>query len=73
MGISQAARSRIEKALNEQERDYAWLARRAGLPYKRVLTELKHSRRPLSLETALAVGEALGLELPELVTESVTS
>jgi DNA-binding phage protein len=73
MGISKAAIDRIESALGEQERDYAWLARRAGLPYKRVLAEVKHERRPLTLETALAVSEALGIELPDLVAEAVAS
>lgn len=67
MGITATALSRIQKALEEQERDYAWLARRARLPYKTVLAEVKHSRRPITLETALAVGDALGIDLPELV------
>lgn len=67
MGNSEQAIDRICAALDEQERDFMWLSRKSGIPYKRVLAEIKHKRRPLTLETALAAGAAVGITLPELV------
>lgn len=67
MGNSELAIQRICTALNDQERDFMWLSRKSGIPYKRVLAEIKHRRRPLTLETALATGSAVGIKLPDLV------
>lgn len=71
MGNSELAIKRICDALDEQERDFMWLSRKSGVPYKRILAEVKHRRRPLTLETALAAGGAVGIELPDLVDASV--
>ena len=59
--------TRIAKALADRGATYAWLARISGFPYKRVLAEIKHQTRPLSLEVTVATAEALDLELPELL------
>lgn len=66
MGTSEQAVTTIRQLLGQQQRSYAWLARMAELPYKRVLAELKHSTRPLSLDTAVACAEVLGLDLPAI-------
>lgn len=60
MGNKNLAASNIRDSLKRKDRTYAWLAREAGLPYKRVLAELKHETRPVTLETTLAAAEALG-------------
>lgn len=57
----------IVTALTDQDHTYAWLARQTGIRYKRLLAELKHRRRPLSLETTVHAGEALGIEVPGLL------
>lgn len=67
MGNSNGAIEKIGTALDEQERTYIWLARKSGVPYKRLLAELKHRRKPLTLEVAIAAGQALGIDLPQLV------
>lgn len=70
MGTSEAAIKTICTALDEQERTFTWLSRKSGVPYRRLLAELKHKSRPLSLETALSVGRAIGIDLPDLVEAS---
>lgn len=57
----------ITQAITNKNATYAWLARVSGLRYKRLLAELKHQTRPLSLETTIAASEALELELPDLL------
>ena len=69
MGHSEAAVNQIIRLKNEQDRSYAWLARNAGVPYKRLLAEVKHKTRPLSLETSLGCASALGADLPSLLVE----
>lgn len=67
MGTSESAVGRLRGELERQERSYAWLSRGSGVPYKRLLSELKYQTRPLSLETAISAGRALGVTLPDLV------
>lgn len=67
MGTSEAAITKICTALDKQERTFTWLSRKSGVPYKRLLAELKHKSRPLSLDTALSAGKAVGIDLPDLV------
>lgn len=66
MGTSEQAVTNIRQHLAQQQRTYAWLARTSELPYKRVLAEVKHSTRPLSLDTAVACAGALGVDLPSI-------
>lgn len=40
-----------------------WLARRTGLPYKRLLNQIKHESRPLELVSAIAAAKILGIDL----------
>lgn len=67
MGNSNQAVSNIRTMITSKDRTYAWLSRQAGIPYKRLLAEVKNGTRPLSLETAMAASAALEVELPELV------
>lgn len=67
MGNSEPAVNNIIRLKNEQDRSYAWLARNAGVPYKRLLAEVKHGTRPLSLETSIGCARALGSDLPTLL------
>lgn len=67
MGYSETAVTKINRLRNEQDRSYAWLARNAGVPYKRLLAEVKHGTRPLSLETSIGCAQALGADLPSLL------
>lgn len=66
MGHTEPAVIKIIRLKNEQERSYAWLARNAGVPYKRLLAEL-NGTRPMSLETSIGCARALGVELPDLI------
>lgn len=67
MGNSDTAVTKITGLMEEQDRSVAWLSRATGIPYKRLLAEIKHQKRPVSLDTALLAADALGSNLPELV------
>lgn len=67
MATTTTAAQTIRRSLKEKDRTFAWLARKAGLDYKRVLREIKHETKPIALDTALAVAPVLDMELPELV------
>lgn len=67
MGNSETAVSNITRLMEKQERSVAWLSRSTGIPYKRLLAEVKNQTRPMSLDTALAAAAALGADLPALV------
>jgi hypothetical protein len=67
MGNSETAVSNITRLMEKQERSIAWLSRSTGIPYKRLLAEVKNKTRPMSLDTALAAAAALGADLPALV------
>ena len=69
MGNNESAAAKVRRLLSEQDRSYAWLARTADVPYKRVLSEVKHESRPMSLDTAVVTSRALGVTLPVLVGE----
>lgn len=68
MGNSEPAAVKIYRLTTEQDRTIAWLSRQSGVPYKRLLAEVLHQSRPLSLETALCAAKALGIDLTDLVT-----
>ena len=53
MGNSSSAVINLRHMINDQDRTYAWLSRQTGIPYKRILSEVKHGTRPISLETAV--------------------
>ncbi len=67
MGNSETAVGNITRLMEQQERSVAWLSRNTGIPYKRLLAEVKNQTRPMSLETALQCADALGADLPALV------
>lgn len=67
MGNSETAVSNISRLMEQQERSIAWLSRSTGIPYKRLLAEVKNKTRPMSLDTAIAAATALGAQLPDLV------
>lgn len=67
MGNSETAVATIAALMVEQERTVAWLSRATGIPYKRLLAEVKHRTKPMSLDTAIRAAGALGSNLPELV------
>lgn len=67
VGNNESAVSTLRQHMKAEGRTYLWLSRATGIPYKRLLSEIKHERSRLSLETALAVSEALDIELPELI------
>lgn len=67
MGNSKQAVDNIRNMIDSKQRSYAWLSRQAGIPYKRLLAEVKNDKRSLSLETAIAVAGALNTELPALM------
>ncbi|WP_187250422.1 hypothetical protein [Microbacterium sp. 4-7] len=67
MGNSETAVSNITRLMEQQERTWLWLSRTTGIPYKRILAEVKNKTTPMKLDTALAAAEALGAELPTLV------
>lgn len=67
MGIATTVAESLHKSMQGQARPATWVARAAGVPYKRVLAEVVHRTAPLKLDTAVAVAEALGVELPLLI------
>ncbi|GAA1323814.1 hypothetical protein GCM10020360_25880 [Nonlabens tegetincola] len=67
MGNSNQAVNNIRNMISTNGRTYAWLSRQTGVPYKRLLAEVKNGTRPISLETALAATEALDAGLPDLL------
>lgn len=67
MGNNEPAGGKIARLMKEQGRTYRWLSESTGVPYKRLLAEVKNQTRPMSLDTALAAAEALGADLPALV------
>lgn len=70
MGNSETAVTNITRLIEQQDRSIAWLSRTTGIPYKRLLAEVKNQTRPMSLDTALRAAEALGSELPALMAEA---
>lgn len=70
MGNRNEAVNNLRHIINNQDRSFAWLSRKTGIPYKRILAEVKNETRPLSLDTAIASTLALGVELPEIVKEA---
>lgn len=66
MGNTVTAAGIIRRSLDDQDRTVAWLARRTGIPYKRVLNQVKHESRPLELTTATAASIALGIDMNEI-------
>lgn len=66
MGTSNQAAAGIRKLLADNGRDYMWLARTTGLKYKPLLAEVKHEKRPLTLDTAEAAAEAFGIDVTDL-------
>lgn len=66
MGKSNEAVNNLRNMISHQDRSYAWLARQTGIPYKRILAEVKNADRPITLDTALAAAAALGSTLPEV-------
>lgn len=67
MGNSNQAVNNIRTMITNKDRTYAWLSRAAGVPYKRILAEVKNGSRPLSLETAIDISRALEVELPDIL------
>lgn len=67
MGNNNEAVDNLRHMVTDQDRTYIWLSRQTGIPYKRILAEVKNSTRPISLDTALATASALGAELPEVI------
>lgn len=67
MGNSETAVTKINRLIQEQDRSIAWLSRTTGIPYKRLLAEVHHRTRPMSLDTALKSAAALGADLPSLI------
>lgn len=73
MGNRNEAVSNIRRKLNEKDRTFAWLARTVQVPYKRVLAELKHESRPLTLELAIAAAVALGEDPAQVIGATAAS
>lgn len=73
MGIEDPAVTAIQSAIRDDQRSYAWLAREAGVPYKRILAEVKHGTRPLSFDVALAAFSALNLDIRAFIGEAVAA
>lgn len=69
MGNSKRVINGIRTALDEQDRNYAWLSRAANTPYKRLLAEVKYETRPLGLDTAINATSALNLSLVDFIDE----
>lgn len=70
MANSDAVVTVLNHLMDERDRTHAWVARAAHLPYKRVLSEVKNRTTPIKLETAIAVAEALGSDLPHVLDEA---
>lgn len=67
MGNTNQAVSNLRTLIKSKDRTYTWLSRQTGIPYKRILAEVKHESRPLSLETAVELVAALEAELPQII------
>ncbi|MEQ6898974.1 hypothetical protein [Microbacterium sp. KR10-403] len=67
MGNTTEVIKAIRTELAEQDRSYAWLARETGVPYKRILGELKHRTQRLTLETVCEVANTLGMDLAAII------
>lgn len=67
MGNSETAVNTINRLIQDQDRSIAWLSRTTGIPYKRLLAEVKNCTRPMSLDTAIRSAQALGSDLPSLL------
>lgn len=67
MGNNEPAGGKIARLMEQQGRTYRWLSVATGIPYKRLLAEVKNQTRPMSLDTALATAAALGADFPALV------
>lgn len=63
MGTTEAVLEEIRAELAEQGRNYSWLARAAGVPYKRLLAEIKHGSSKATLEVVCAASNALGIDI----------
>lgn len=70
MANTEPAGGKIARLIEQQGRTYRWLSRTTEIPYKRLLAEVKHQTRPMSLDTALAVAKALDADLPTLVADA---
>lgn len=57
----------IAAILDERGQSYAWLAKTAGISYKKLLRQVKHQKTPLALDQAFAIASALNMTVPELV------
>ena len=68
MGNSETAVTTITSLMRDNERSYAWLSRHTGIPYKRILAEVKHKTRPMTLDVALRAATVLGADLSALVS-----
>ena len=55
-----------------EDRSYLWLARTTRTNYKSLLRQVKHETSPLRLDVAIAVAEALGIDIAALA-ESMTA
>jgi len=69
MGNSEDVAARLDRLRREKDRSALWLARTSGVPYKRVLAEVVHRTTALKLDTAIAVSEALGVDLPDVIPQ----
>lgn len=67
MGNSTEVAAYLDGLRQENQRSALWLARTAGVPYKRILAEIVHRSSPLKLDTAVAVGDALGAPLGDVI------
>lgn len=65
MGNSEQAVTNLRRKL--EGRTYTWLARETGLSYRRLLAEIKHGTKTLTLDVAVEAADALDCELPELL------
>lgn len=70
MATTTSAAGTIRRTLEDNDRTIAWLARHTGLPYKRLLNQIKHETRPLELATATAAAITLGLNIADIAGRS---
>lgn len=70
MATTTSAAGTIRRTLENNDRTIAWLARRTGLPYKRLLNQIKHETRPLELTTATAAAVTLNLDLTDIAVRA---
>jgi hypothetical protein len=73
VGNEIAAITAIRAELKSQSRSYSWLAREACIPYKRLLSEVKHAERRLSLETAVGAANVLNMDLATVLNDAAAA